>query len=523
MTGGIKNDTILLTSMANNTSQNASSTRPPIVVVLGHVDHGKTSLLDAIREANVAGKESGGITQHIGAYQANHGDKLVTFLDTPGHEAFTAIRSRGAKVADIAILVVAADESVKPQTAEAIRIIKEAKIPYLVALNKIDKPGSNPQKVKQDLAGHEVLVEDWGGTVPVVEVSAKEKRGLEELLDMVLLLAELEDLKDERSLPAEGVIIESHLDKRRGYVATALVLKGELSLSDWIVAGTVVGKIKSMEDFMGEPIMKAGPSQPVAIVGWPNAPEIGREFVSSTTKDKANDLAAENVNLAPLFAFFKGGVDASEPGKKYLRLLIKTDVSSSLEAIDAALQQIKSTEVGYTIVDQGIGPITDADVRTAMAGKAAIVGFRVPLDGAVRKVAEQDGVNVASFDIIYELIEYVRTQMAALLQPEIRKIPLGKLKILATFKKSGSVQIVGGRVQSGSVVRGALADVMRNNTAVMTGKLTQVQQDKEDTKEANEGSECGIRFEAIDSKQMVDIAPGDILEVYEEEKIARSL
>jgi translation initiation factor IF-2 len=511
--------------MINDTAQTTSIHRPPIVVVLGHVDHGKTSLLDAIRRAHVVDKETGGITQHIGAYQANHNDKLITFLDTPGHEAFTAIRSRGAKVADVAILVVAADEGVKPQTAEAIRIIKEAELPYIVAINKIDKPGANVQKVKQDLAGQEVLVEDWGGKVPVVEVSAKEKRGLEDLMDMVLLVAELEDLKEDRSLPAQGVIIESHLEKQRGYIATALVHKGVLSLGDWLVAGTVVGKIKSMEDFMGQPIITATPSQPVVITGWPNTPEIGREFISTPTKDEAKDIAADNTNLAPLFDFFRGGPAEEKPEccKKYLRLLIKADVSSSLEAIDNALRQIKSDDVAYTIVDQGIGSITDADVRTAMAGKAAIIGFRVPLDASVRKVAEQDDVHVASFDIIYELIEHVRTQLSNLLEPEIQKVPLGKLKILATFKNSGAVQVVGGRVMSGSVIRGSMADVTRNGDMLMAGKITQVQQSKEDVTEVSEGVECGIRFEASDSKKVADIAIGDILEVYQEEKIARTL
>ena len=517
--------------MVNTSTQSASIHRPPIVVVLGHVDHGKTSLLDAIRQANVAAKETGGITQHIGAYQANHGGKLITFLDTPGHEAFTAIRSRGAKVADVAILVVAADESVKPQTAEAIRIIKEAKLPYIVAINKIDKPAANVQKVKQDLAGLEVLVEDWGGTVPVVEVSAKEKRGLGDLMDMVLLVAELEDLKEDRSLPAKGVIIESHLDKRRGYIATALMHKGVLSLGDWVVAGTITGKIKSMEDFNGQPIAQARPSQPVVITGWPDTPEIGREFTSAVSKDKAMDLVAENVNLAPLFKFFLGGAhdvkieegQPAQPNKKYVRLLVKADVSSSLEAIDASLRQIKSDEVGYTIVDQCIGPISDADIRMAMAGKAAIIGFRVPLEPSVRKVAEQDSVSVATFDIIYELIEYVRVQMANLLEPETRRNQLGKLKILAVFKKTGAVQIVGGRVQSGSVVRGSLADVTRAGSVLMTGKVSQVQQEKEDVTEANDGSECGIRFEAVDSKNMADIAVGDILEIYQEEKLAKTL
>ncbi|HVZ11071.1 MAG TPA: translation initiation factor IF-2 [Candidatus Paceibacterota bacterium] len=496
--------------------------RPPIVVVLGHVDHGKTSLLDVIRQSNVVATESGGITQHIGAYQVTHAGKMITFLDTPGHEAFTAIRSRGTKVADVAILVVAADESVKPQTAEAIRIIKEEEIPFIVAINKIDKGGANVQKVKQDLAGLDVLVEDWGGTVPVVEVSAKEKRNIPDLLDMILLVAELEDLKEDRTLPAEGVIIESHLDKRRGYVATALVQKGLLSLADWIVAGTVVGKIKSMENFIGEPIPKAEPSQPVVIIGWPAAPEIGRQFRAAYSKDEAMDLSAANVNLTPLFSFFRGMPTNGDSNKKYVRLVLKTDVASSLEAIDTALRQIKSDEVGYTVISHDIGPVTDVDVRAAVAGKGCIVGFRVPIESSARKLAEQDSVPAATFDIIYELIEYVRKEMANLLEPEVRRIPLGKVKILGVFKKDARFQVIGGRVTSGTLVRGALGEIVRDGNTVLTGKITQVQQNKEDVSEVHEGVEGGIRLE-VDPKKNPDVRVGDILEVYEEEKIARTL
>src|SRR3989338_8047886 len=293
----------------NNRGQSEGRSRPPVVVVLGHVDHGKTKLLDTIRKTNIAEKESGGITQHIGAYQISVNGRSITFLDTPGHEAFTAIRSRGAKVADIAVLVVAADESVKPQTKEAIKIIKSEDIPFVVAINKIDKEGANVQKVKQDLATEDVLVEDWGGKVPVVEISAKAGKNISELLDMILLVAELEELKEDVSLPAEGVIIESHLDKQRGYVVTALVQKSILSVGAWLRAGTVVGKIKSMEDFMGKAITEAKPSQPVLITGWPTAPDIGKEFVVAPDKDEATRIAEGNVNLAPLFSFFKGSVE----------------------------------------------------------------------------------------------------------------------------------------------------------------------------------------------------------------------
>ena len=318
------------------------NTRPPVVVVLGHVDHGKTKLLDTIRKTKVAEGESGGITQHIGAYQTNVSGKTITFLDTPGHEAFSAIRSRGVKVADIAILVIAADESVKPQTREAIRIIKEEKIPFIVALNKIDKEGANVQKVKQDLATEDVLVEDWGGKVPVIEISAKEGRNIDFLLDMILLVTELEELNEDLSSQAEGIIIESNLDKRRGYVATALVKRGVLNLSDWIVVGTVVGKIKSMEDFMGKDMVEAKPSQPVLITGWPTAPDIGKEFIVVSNKNEATRIAERNVNLAPPFSFFKGSVETGDENKKFLNLVFKSDVSSSLEAIEVSLKAIKS-------------------------------------------------------------------------------------------------------------------------------------------------------------------------------------
>ena len=509
--------------MPTTTLQSAGNTRPPVVVVLGHVDHGKTSLLDVIRKTNIAGKESGGITQHIGAYQTEINGKTITFLDTPGHEAFTAIRSRGAKVADVAILVVAADESVKPQTAEAAAIIKEAKIPYIVAINKIDKPGANIQKVKQDLAGIEVLVEDWGGTVPVVEVSAKDGQNIQALLEMVLLVAELEDLQEDISLPACGVIIESNLDARRGYVATALVQKGMLSIGDWIVAGTVVGKVKSMEDFMGKPLSAAWPSQPVLITGWTNTPEIGRELKAAYTKDEANDLAAENVDLTPLFSFLRTSQTDLDPNKKYLKLVIKTDVSSSLEAIEAALKQIKSEEVAYTVLSYDIGAISDADVKTAMSGGGHIVGFRVPIETSAQRLADKEGVSMASFDVIYELIEHIRKGMSSLLTPEVNRVVLGKVKILAVFKKDARAQVVGGRVLSGKLVRGALADVIRDGVSVMIAKVGQVQQNKEDVPEVAEGLETGMRIDIIDPKIAIEIKVGDVLEIYQEENISRNL
>jgi translation initiation factor IF-2 len=357
----------------------------------------------------------------------------------------------------------------------------------------------------------------------VVEISAKENLGISELLDMVLLVAELEDLKDDRSLPATGVIIESNLDKHRGYVATTLIRKGTLSVGDWIVAGTVIGKVKSMEDFNGNRLNTAEPSQPVLITGWTHAPEIGREFTTTPDKDSAQDLAAANINLAPLFYFLKTSHTQIDPLKKYLKLVIKTDVSSSLEAIEMALKQIKSEEVVYTVLNYDIGAVTDSDVRTAIGGGGSVVGFRVPVETSARKFAEKEHVSLATFDVIYELIEYVRKQMASLLEAEVRREVVGKVKILATFKKDARAQVIGGRVLSGKLVRGAFCDVIRDGKSLMIAKVGQVQQAKQDVPEVAEGLETGMRIDIIDSKTVIDIEVGDVLEVYQEERIARTL
>ncbi|MEX2090999.1 MAG: translation initiation factor IF-2 [Candidatus Paceibacterota bacterium] len=549
--------------MADNDKNKVKQMRPPVVVVLGHVDHGKTKLLDTIRKSSVAEKESGGITQHIGAYQVeipsesksreNRGiphdvrafgsevfdreaqtesaqarrddfsiNRKITFLDTPGHEAFSAIRSRGAKVADIAILVVAADESVKPQTQEAIKIIKSEKIPFIVAINKIDKEGANTQKVKQDLAAEEVLVEDWGGTVPVVEISAKQGKGINELLEMIHLVADLEDLQEDLISPAQGLIIESNLDKRVGHVATALVYKGILKIGDWLVAGTVIGKIKAMEDFTGKPILQAKPSQPVRIIGWSKPPNIGIEFISAETKDEVVKIAEDNVNFAPLLSFFSSAQETPE-NKSMLNIVFKSDVTSSLEAIDSVLRAIKSEDVGYRVIGHDIGNINEADVKTAIAGHGQVIGFRVTVDESAKKLADRENVKISTFDVIYELVEYVREQMAELLGPVVTKISLGKLKVLATFKKDPRFQVVGGRVLSGKVVRGSLVEVIRNGSVICFGRLSQLQHNKEDLAEVKDGLEAGIKLELVPGQPFGEIKEGDILEIYEEQKTRRTL
>jgi len=540
--------------------------RPPVVVVLGHVDHGKTSLLDTVRKTNVMGRESGGITQHVGAYEIwhrpqtdadftqNNAEKIprqstssprqsaegnfptgrkITFIDTPGHEAFTAIRSRGAKVADIAVLVVAADESVKPQTKEAIKIIKDEKIPFVVAINKIDKEGANVQKVKQDLAAEDVLVEDWGGKVPVVEISAKTGRNISELLDMILLIAELEELKEDVSLPAEGVMIESHLDKQRGYVVTALVQKGILSVGDWLVAGKVAGKIKSMDDFTGKAINEARPAQPVILTGWSEVPDTGLHFIAAYSKSEADELVESNkgVDLTPLFSFLSetANVDSSfaksfgEQRQKTYNLILKADVRSSLEAVESSLKAIKSEDIRCNIVGYDIGDISENDVKTAIATKSDIIGFRVGAGQSVGRLAEKEGIKVQMFDVIYELIETIRKNMAGLLEPEISKVQLGRIKVLAVFKKNAKSQIFGGKVLSGKVVRGVMGEVMRGDSIIAIGKIGQLQHNKEDVSEVKEGLEAGIRLDVISGQPFEEVKEGDILEIYEEEKIQRSL
>lgn len=527
--------------MKEKTAKNSEVvSRPPVVVILGHVDHGKTSILDKIRQTRVAEKETGGITQHIGAYQVEvpkepksrgaEGDegqsknRKITFLDTPGHEAFSAIRSRGVKVADVAVLVIAAEEGVKPQTKEAIEIIKQTQIPFVVAINKIDKEGANPQRIRQELAENEVMVEDYGGTVPVVEISARDGRGVDSLLEMILLLAELEELDAPMETPAIGLVIESHLDSRRGLVATLLPHEGELKLGDWIVAGEATGRIKSLDDFTGKPIKLAVASQPCVAVGWNLAPGVGDKFEIVKNLSEAQKKAAAAANLGPsnLFVFETLASVAGQPEKKIVNLVVKADVQSSLEAIDRVLQTIKSEEVGYKVINYGVGNISDADVKNARASNAAIVGFHVSVDISARQSAEREKIKIATNDIIYELVENVRLVMSELLDPEIKRVQLGRIKVLALFKSDSKSQIVGGKITQGKAVRGALTDVLRNNILLMSGRLSQLQQNKADITEAAEGFEVGIKFETI-GKTSYSIGVGDVLEIYQEEKIKRSI
>lgn len=512
-----------------------SAARPPIVVVLGHVDHGKTSILDRIRQTKVTEREAGGITQHIGAYQVEQNGKKITFIDTPGHEAFAAIRSRGANVADIAILVVAAEEGVKPQTKEAVKIIKDAGIPFIVAINKIDKDSANPQRVKQELAENEVLVEDYGGNIPVVELSAKTGKGINELLEMILLVAELEELQAPIETPAEGFVIESHKDAQRGQVATLIIKKGELRTGNWIVAGATLGRVKRLEDFTGNQIEVAIASQPCLVLGWETLPPIGQNFkvVANSAEAEKEATVAASLGSSQFFAKEKG-TEETKTNKKIARLLIKADVTSSLEAIEQTLKPIQHEEVAYEVVDYGIGNINENDIKNAAAKNALVIGFHVRIEPSAQKLAERDGISIQTFDVIYQLVEAVREIMSELLDPEIKRIPLGKLKVLATFKITEKSQIIGGRVTQGKIERGAMADAFRNNALLTAGRLGQLQHNKADVTEVTEGLECGIRFDATETRTknmekdkwvgtQILIKEGDVLEVYREEKIKRSI
>lgn len=508
--------------MVSAPSQLGMQPRPPVVVVLGHVDHGKTSLLDAVRKTEVAAGESGGITQHIGAYQVEDAGKIITFLDTPGHEAFSAIRSRGAKVADVAILVVAADESLKPQTKEAIGLILSANLPFVVAINKIDKAGANAQKVKQDLAQESVLVEDWGGQIPVVEISAKTGQGIGQLLEVVALVAELAELKADPTHLARGVIIESHLDKRRGYVATALVQDGTLHVGDWIVAGHVVGKVKSMEDFRGQAIQEALPAQPTLVTGWLEAAAVGALFQGAPTKKSAEDMAQDFVMPAPApFDSFRAGDQAVTNDKTVLNIIFKADVASSLEALQTSLGQISHPQVALRILASSIGAIGEGDIKTAAAKGAIIVGFRVGVDATAQKLAERDNISVLTFDIIYELIESVRARLGSLIPHTTERTITGKLRVLAIFKTDKRSVILGGKVTTGTIKKGATIDVVRNDIPTRVGKITNLQQEKEDTDEVGTGVECGMRIDTANFDGTIQ--EGDILEFVEEKQVQASL
>lgn len=500
--------------------------RPPVVVVMGHVDHGKTSLLDAIRKSNVTAKEAGGITQHIGASTVEVNGKKITFLDTPGHEAFTAMRMRGAQVTDIAILVVAADDGVMPQTIEAINHAKAANVQIIVAINKIDKPGANPDRVKQELADYGLLAEEWGGDTICVPVSAVTKTNLDTLLEMVLLVAEMAELKANPNKRARGTIIEAQLDKGRGPVATVLVQSGTLKVGDPIVAGSTHGRIRAMMDDKGRRVKKAGPSTPVEILGLSEVPSAGDRFYVAESDKQARHyaeiLAERNreqslratpnkVSLDDLFSQIQSG------NVKQLNIVVKADVQGSVEAVKQSLERLSNDEVRIHTIHGGVGAITESDVMLASASNAIIIGFNVRPEAGAKSVAETEKVDIRLYRVIYNAIEDIEAAMKGMLDPELQEKVIGHAEIRQTFKVSGVGTIGGAYVQDGKLVRNAKVRIVRNGIVVYEGQLSSLKRFKDDVKEVNAGYECGLSFEKFN-----DIKEGDIVEAFIMEEIPRA-
>jgi len=500
-------------------------TRPPIISIMGHVDHGKTKLLDYIRKTNVVATEAGGITQHIGAYQVVKNGHPITFLDTPGHEAFTSMRARGAKATDIAILVVAADEGVKPQTVEAINHAKEAGIPIIVAINKIDKPAANPDKVKGELIEHGLQSEDWGGTNVMVPVSAITGEGVDKLLEMILLVAEMEDLKANPNRLAVGTVIESHLDKSLGPVATILVNTGTLKVGDNVVIGTLVGRIKSMRDHTGKELVKAPPSAAARISGLPIVPQAGEILQAFKSEKVARARAEELQNLDRAKQEGLSGsmveriVSQISTGQiKFLKIVLKADTKGSLEAIMQALQKIKSADVGAKVIHFGVGNISNTDVVMAAASQALLVGFHVSASLHIKKLAEKEHVDIKSYTIIYKLIEDVKAILSGMLEPEIKVVELGAIEIKEIFLDKKNWVIAGCTVTKGKAEAKSMVRVKRGDELLFETELESLKHVKEDVKELEKGSDCGIKI-----KTPVPVRPGDILEVYKTEKIEKKL
>jgi translation initiation factor IF-2 len=500
--------------------------RPPVVTVMGHVDHGKTSLLDAIRQADVAAGEAGGITQHIGAYsvQTSHGP--ITFLDTPGHEAFTAMRERGAKVTDLVVLVVAADDGVMPQTAEAIKHAKAAGVTILVAINKMDKAGAQPERVMQQLTEYELVAEKWGGTTIMMPVSARTKEGLPELLEYIALQAEVLDLRSNPERLAAGVVIEAKLEKGRGPVATVLVQEGTLRVGDALVTGIHHGKVRAMMNERGELVDDVGPGYPVEVLGLSGVPTAGDEFDVVQDEKAAKEVAvhrAERARQKELSGSKKATLEdlfakAKPDGAKVLNVVVKADVQGSSEAVAQALEKSATRKVGVKVLSVGVGAITESDVLTAAAGKGLIIGFHTKPETKVEQIASQQGVRIMLFDVIYEAVDKIREEMAALLEPIIKEKPLGKAEVRQVFSVSKVGVIAGSAVLEGLVRRTAHVRVTRDRKVVHTGKVASLKRLKDDVREVAAPLECGIGVDGFE-----DFKAGDALEVFELEEIRQSL
>jgi len=500
--------------------------RPPVVTVMGHVDHGKTSLLDAIRSTNVTKGEAGGITQHIGASEVSVNGQKIVFLDTPGHEAFTSMRARGAQVTDIAILVVAADDGIMPQTIEAINHAKAAEVPLIVAINKIDKPDANPDKVKQELADQGLLVEDWGGDVIAVPVSARQKTGIDTLLEMILLVSEMEELRANPNKRAVGTVIEAKLDKGRGPVATVLVEGGTLNVGDPIVAGLASGKVRAMINSKGKRVKTAGPSTAVEILGLSEVPQGGDQFVAVPTDKIARSVAEKRQQIArdemlksnqrmSLDDFFS---QMNDGDVKDLNIVIKADVQGSAQAVKQSLEKLSNEEVAVRVIHCGVGAVNESDVMLAAASNAIIIGFNVrPVAGA-EEMAKKQSVDVRTYTIIYKAIEDVQAAMTGMLDPEYRDEDTGKAEVRETFKISGVGTIAGCYVTSGKILRGGKARIVRDGIIIHDGEIAALKRFKDDVKEVNHGYECGLSFVNYN-----DLKEGDMVEAYVTKEVERKL
>ncbi|RKQ68717.1 translation initiation factor IF-2 [Oceanibaculum indicum] len=505
----------------------ATQPRPPVVTIMGHVDHGKTSLLDALRKTDVAAREAGGITQHIGAYQVNlpSGQK-ITFLDTPGHEAFTSMRARGANVTDLVVLVVAADDGIMAQTVEAITHAKAAKVPIIVAVNKIDKPGANPQRVHQELLQHELVVEDLGGDVLCVNVSAKEGTNLDKLEEAILLQAEILDLKANADRQAEGAIVEAKVERGRGSVATVLIQRGTLKVGDVFVAGAEWGRVRALLDDKGNQIEEAGPSAPVEVLGLNGTPQAGDEFIVVDNENQARDIAEyRQAKLRQQTAATSGRgtleqmfTQLAEGAKKELSVIIKSDVQGSTEAIRASLEKLENDEVAVRVLQAGVGAFNESDVTLAKASNALMIGFNVRANPQARDLARRDGVEMRYYSIIYNVVDDVKALLSGMLSPVVRETHIGNAEIREVFNITKVGKVAGCMVTEGMVKRGAKVRLLRDNVVIHEGTLKTLRRFKDEVREVNNGYECGMAFENYD-----DIRNGDVIECFEVEEVARAL
>ena len=490
--------------------------RPPVVTVMGHVDHGKTSLLDAIRKTDVISQEEGGITQHIGAYQVVHDNKKITFIDTPGHEAFTTMRARGAQVTDVAVLVVAADDGVMPQTVEAIDHAREARVPILIAVNKIDKPGANPDKVRQELTEHELVAEEWGGETVFVEVSAKKKIHIEELLDMILLISDMQELKANKDCPASGVAIEAKLDRGRGPVATVLVKRGTLRIGDALIAGLAHGKVRALVDDKGNQVSEAGPAQPVEILGLSTLPQAGDEVRVVADDKTARQIASEralkrrlieqsrtHVTLDDLFERIQEGA------VRELKLVVKADMQGSIEAITESLEKIDQQEVKLRIIHRGVGAVNETDVMLASASDAIIIAFNVRAGPKVTEMVEKEGIDLRYYRVIYKLIEDITAARIGMLAPKYEEVEQGRAVVRQAFKVSKLGTVAGCFVDEGEINQDSLVRLVRDGAVIFDGKITSLHRYKDAVTVVKSGLECGIKL--VDFQ---DVKEGDVIEAY---------